>query len=333
MGGSSDRALTRLVCGGAVLDHQGPDLRMTLVIAFSTVNDSFIVSDRMVSLSRRNGKFAGEHDSASNKAVVYIADDGVLALGYTGSAYVHGIPTDKFIAECLYDEGIPPDVFMGNRSRQLGGTVSDRLHALRQLCAQDWAGDYVEVLAVGYRDHRRMLRPFSISFTLGEPYVGGIDFSLQLTPERSHIIRSVGASVSQTEAQAALTQSTLAQNLGNPDHVPDFLHRVIKNKSMIDPTVGPDIMSIRVRGRERTVESHFISDVIYTDPDEDILTDLPVAFTPWLLGWQTFIAPSHVASSEPIALRSGEWTCLLHGLPTDPSRGVLISGQRRKPKP
>lgn len=305
---------------------------MTLVVGFSTTTESFLASDRMVSLAHRSGRFAGQHDSASNKTVIYIADDGVLALAYTGSAYVHGIPTDKFIAECLYDEGIPPGVFFGNRSRQLGGTVADRLHALRQLCANDWTGGYVEILAVGYRDHRRVLRPFSVAFQLGQRFSGGIDFKLNLSPTQSHFVGSVGATVSTTEAASALAQSTLSKHPGNPDHVPDFLRLIIKNKAAVDRTVGDDVMLIRIRGRERQVDSHFISDRDY-NADEGVLEDLPVAFTPWLIGWQTFIAPSHIASPAPLCLSSGEWTGRLFGLPTDSGRGQLLSAQPRKPMP
>lgn len=133
---------------------------MTLVLGVFTLTDSFLVTDRLVSLQRRGGGFAREHEDTSNKNVIYVADDGVIALGYTGRAYVHGIPTDKFIAECLYDEGIPNEVFMGNRIRRLSGKVGDRLFALRRLCSENWTAGFVRILAVGYRDYRRLLRPF-----------------------------------------------------------------------------------------------------------------------------------------------------------------------------
>src|SRR5207253_2787336 len=56
---------------------------------------SLHVSDRLVS------KGGTPHDLLANKTVLLRAADGLLALGYTGPAYIEGKPTDTWIAETV----------------------------------------------------------------------------------------------------------------------------------------------------------------------------------------------------------------------------------------
>ncbi len=70
---------------------------MTLVLSVATPAFSLQVGDRLVS------KGGVPHDPRSNKSVVCRATDGVLAFGYTGPAFVGGLPTDTWIADVLTD--------------------------------------------------------------------------------------------------------------------------------------------------------------------------------------------------------------------------------------
>ncbi|HEX3173324.1 MAG TPA: hypothetical protein VHQ43_03775 [Solirubrobacterales bacterium] len=65
---------------------------MTLVLSVSTPAYSLQVSDRLVS------KGGAPHDPLANKNVVLRATDGLLTFGYTGLAFLDGMPTDTWIA-------------------------------------------------------------------------------------------------------------------------------------------------------------------------------------------------------------------------------------------
>ncbi len=66
---------------------------MTLVLSVATPAFSLQVSDRLVS------KGGEPHDPLANKNVVLRATDGLLVFGYTGLAFLDGLPTDTWIAD------------------------------------------------------------------------------------------------------------------------------------------------------------------------------------------------------------------------------------------
>jgi hypothetical protein len=49
-------------------------------------------SDRLVTV--RRGDDTHPYDAAANKAILFVAQDAVVAIGYTGTAYLDGAPTD-----------------------------------------------------------------------------------------------------------------------------------------------------------------------------------------------------------------------------------------------
>jgi hypothetical protein len=78
---------------------------MTLVLAVATPAYALHVSDRLVS------KGGAPHDPLANKTVVFRATDGLVAFGYTGPAFIEGVPTDTWLADaisggcCVDDDG------------------------------------------------------------------------------------------------------------------------------------------------------------------------------------------------------------------------------------
>jgi hypothetical protein len=68
---------------------------VTLVISVATPGYGLHVSDRLVS------KAGAPYDAYANKTIVFRATDGVVVFGYTGSAFLDGIPTDTWIADVV----------------------------------------------------------------------------------------------------------------------------------------------------------------------------------------------------------------------------------------
>ena len=68
---------------------------MTLILSVATPAYALHVGDRLVSTD------GTPHDRLANKSVVFRAGDGLLAFGYTGPAFLRGVPTDTWIADAL----------------------------------------------------------------------------------------------------------------------------------------------------------------------------------------------------------------------------------------
>ncbi|WP_157960492.1 hypothetical protein [Marinimicrobium alkaliphilum] len=72
---------------------------MTLILGAIAPNHAFHVSDRLV--TRRRGVTYQPFDTHSNKTVVFRAKDAIVAIGYSGLAFIDGVPTDTWITNSL----------------------------------------------------------------------------------------------------------------------------------------------------------------------------------------------------------------------------------------
>lgn len=90
---------------------------MTLVLSVATPAYSLQVSDRLVS------KGGEPFDPLANKSVVLRATDGLLAFGYTGLAFLDGMPTDTWIA----------DRISGGACAEIGGALAYGSFAVRDV--------------------------------------------------------------------------------------------------------------------------------------------------------------------------------------------------------
>ena len=76
---------------------------MTLILRAVAQAVAHQVGDRLVLAAR--GKQLSLHDALSNKQVVVVAADALVAVGYAGLAYLRDRPTDDVIAEAV--AGLP----------------------------------------------------------------------------------------------------------------------------------------------------------------------------------------------------------------------------------
>jgi hypothetical protein len=78
---------------------------MTLVIGGLTRGYVFHASDRLTTVTSTAKNPDNAWDIHSNKTVIVVGSDCWLVIGYTGLAYLDGIPTDQFIASVLANRG------------------------------------------------------------------------------------------------------------------------------------------------------------------------------------------------------------------------------------
>jgi hypothetical protein len=86
---------------------------MSLVLTAACPIFTVQVSDRLISTeARRPGPATNEpvtrrpYDALSNKSIVYRASNAMVSMGYVGSAYLEGKPTDEWLAERLWGESL-----------------------------------------------------------------------------------------------------------------------------------------------------------------------------------------------------------------------------------
>jgi len=75
---------------------------VTLVISQASRWCALQVTDRLVTQGSR------PFDEASNKNIIFVADDASVTMGYTGIGYLDDVTTDEWIACQLGGQGIKP---------------------------------------------------------------------------------------------------------------------------------------------------------------------------------------------------------------------------------
>jgi len=91
---------------------------MTLILARASAEFILQVTDRLVTNKQTKQPF----DKVANKNILYFASNAVVAIAYTGDAYLADVPTDHWIAEKLAGMEIDPE----NPPANLFGQIKPR---------------------------------------------------------------------------------------------------------------------------------------------------------------------------------------------------------------
>ncbi|MBS0532712.1 MAG: hypothetical protein JSR72_01525 [Proteobacteria bacterium] len=109
---------------------------MTLVLSAATPGFVIQAADRLLTKTVRNQTRAS--DPIANKTIVYRATDALVAISYSGVAYVRSQPTDEWLAELLWGapiargpDGNGPPAF-GFAARPNAWTIDRAIDALRR---------------------------------------------------------------------------------------------------------------------------------------------------------------------------------------------------------
>lgn len=148
---------------------------MTQTFSVITRRCVFHVSDRL--LTQGTTQF----DPNSNKTVVFRAPDAQVIVGYSGRAYLDGLPTDTFIAQALIGvslSGTGALIPVGKPASWVDiGRAVERLRveceaALQRLPISDQVGHGLEISIVGWRQRPRNLRITPLVWTIDRPKGG-----------------------------------------------------------------------------------------------------------------------------------------------------------------
>lgn len=318
--------------------------RMTMVGAAAAPGFAVLVSDRLVTLARGR-EFAGEHDAMANKTVVYLGHDGLLLLGYTGSAYLNGVPTDEWIAQVLWgppfyrnpDGGLPTAV-RGNNDGPRG--INQVLLTLRRRLSEVPNGRKVSVVASGWRSRRRRLYPILISFSGADPCLASPSMVLRPPRRREFVHEVVGALPPPEVVEAALAEPRHQPRNGHEaaDWVVSLFTSVIRRTAAQNPTVGPHVMTVtvphpanrRISCRFDPKTTHYAC-FAHAQPE----ARTPTVFSPWIVSEFGYQSPMVMGGIAGFKTKFREWEVEFLGFdaPSAMEGFGFVLDQRRRPMP
>jgi hypothetical protein len=312
---------------------------MTTVLAASCPAFAVVVSDRLVTLARPTGEYLGQHDSLANKSVVLITSDAVLAIGFAGTAYLDGIPSDQWLAQVLWGAPLAPKgrrelptAIGGRRPGRRG--IANILFDVRARLARVRGGRDISFLAVGWRFRRRRLVPVAIEIrALG---VRGERDHLSMRPPRALELRQhmIGIAPSEETFLSAYRDAPPQPKtkLEVAGWLADTYASVIRGAAAVDKRVGPHVMQVILpEPFRRRIVCKF-------DPQKSHfgrlgeLATVPIAFTPWVItdyGFQSACAVSGLSFKRIV----NGWSIEFAGPPPRDEEYGFVAPQPRRPRP
>ena len=324
---------------------------MTLILTLVTPQYVLQVSDRLVT---RAGQ---EFDPASNKNLIYLAKNALVTIGYSGAAYLEGVPTDRWIAQRLWGQELPQQFayLAGRAPRWL--TVGESIEALRCGCEEASCRlppQYQpQIVLAGWqwRPHRArcaVLRPilYEIRSSKGSP--GSVKYETKHLPRYWHWERPRLFLVSRIPEDSPLSNASLAELIDrlrdavtSPEVSRELLVATVRDMAKRSRVVGADCMCIFIPRL-----SYGIADASYVPADKPLSLvaegrepfEVPATYTPWIVAPASVQAPCVLVGGTPAGL--GPVTLTMRGPEapgevTIPQTGFhiqsLLSSQLRPP--
>lgn len=315
------------------------------------------VADRLVTT---DGK---KFDPASNKSLIYLAKNAIVTIGYSGLAYLDGIPTDEWIARTLWGEDLPRrddgravgHTFGGGQSTDIGRAIervrSGSENALRK-DRTPLKARFLQIVLAGWQwrrmGSRTVWRPI-LHVISSERQNGQIRCDVDSLARYWHYERGLRDGklrppfmilpIPVTTDNPTPYMSELITRLEPVAYLPDTsrqtLVKEIRTQAASVPTIGKDCMCIYVPPpSDSVVEVEYIAagwepsisarDKIYS-----------ASYSPWIIGRATLHAPSIILGMQEAQI--GPFVVRLRGPspPKGPGPRLIAASisQKRPPKP
>lgn len=303
---------------------------MTLILSVATPAYALHVSDRLVSAG---GK---PFDPLANKTVVFRARDGLVAIGYTGMAFIDGLPTDSWIANGI-SQGAASQAggsmsFGQFQVRDLGSSLLNLCQNLRGKRFQNFGG---EIVAVGWQwqQKRRRSRARDVLWVLHSGS-GRLSWD-QLVPrpieEQRQVFRMTSTGDWPLGSQAWRELLAQVGQAGrNWELVEDLLVAAIRRASNARPgTIGAHCMTVLLR------PAGYPNALVRFSPTSPHLgaafdQQVEVAYSPWLIAPDAILSPS--ASVGGMSTEQGLLTFSME-FPPPPQEQILKGAFQSQERP
>ena len=226
---------------------------MTLIISNASRYFVLQISDRLVTKS--NITF----DEFANKSIVFSGLNGILAISYTGLAFIGETPTDQWLSEKLIGETFPNErilpalgfgktkfVHIGPALNTLKKSLSeDAISAIKPELRQYWIDSPFYLSIAGWLWGSKGFRP--IIGWLEKPSRKN-DFKLEFNPRHSIYGNKFAISILPTSKKNQETMHNLINLLckRNINETEKIIIGVMQEISKSDPSVGADYISILI---------------------------------------------------------------------------------------
>jgi hypothetical protein len=266
---------------------------MTLILARVTGQFIIQVSDRLVSNVTTQTPF----DPMANKCILYIASNAVVAIAYTGTAYINHIPTDQYLAQILLGQVIDPNniPMMSTEIRNKSDIGLSMRKILEELNSQGNLLDIILTYQGWQWDHKGHVRPivgvinkdsqnkrYSISQEKRDFYLAG---SLTISTPRSNLSEEEINKLS-----IALRNKTIIES-------EEILINEIRRISAENQWVGPHCMSISIP-HPSTPNIHInFSEYISTEKPESKrknFKQMDFSYSPWVISQNIYLPPNEI---------------------------------------
>jgi len=278
------------------------------------------------------------HDILSNKALLCRLPDALIAISYTGPAYVHTLPTDQWIAQTIsgvsYDTPSKPSALaignigtkipIGLMLLRLKNEFNSMISNLSNRQRTQWKSYLFAIVIDGWQWNSKVhYRP--VLYRLVKP-LGSTRIVIEMKPRNWYVDRRVKVIMSPSGHLHDSELKHLSSDIyGVPPPVAlsrmaDTIQLVSSRSSL----VGPHSVAIWLPPpTRRYAEVHYIPGT--RAPDQ-----FPVAYSPWVVGPGYVHAPSEIVGDYSDQI--GNWKIkFVH--PFRSTGGGSVDGQRRKGPP
>jgi hypothetical protein len=286
---------------------------MTLNLTLLTHDYAMQVSDRVLTERTSRQQF----DALTNKNVVFQARDGLVSICYAGPAYLEHVPTDTWIACKLAGEDIAPfrdgqglwggrpGIMLRSGPKKPWLDIGQSVQLLRQELAALNLVDRLDVMVAGWQEHKRGMRPIcwgidakGTTTTAESPLHRYWHYERSPDGGRRYYLAEIpgdpGAWLSRSELYRLVALLMPADR--SPDAALRWLIWAVRYVAGKTSAVGPDCMCILLPNPNKHPELFVRYEPVvearaYLVKGEEVVEELPAAFTPWLVGPQIHAPP------------------------------------------
>jgi hypothetical protein len=268
---------------------------VTLIVGFACPDYVLQVGDRLTTRKRSDLTYES-WDELANKSVVFLARDACVAIGYSGPAFLAGMPTDKWIARAIQE-----DAFRGPaggtrfgqlpRTYDIGQSLEKLVSAVDSLPTDRWPSP-LTVQVIGWQWHVRKPREWPFALRL----VRAVNSCAKLSRSPRYWGWERGGFAVQTipptrlDPTAAINARLAHQSELFADFVEAVVLEQIRSVSARLPTVGSDCMSILIQLHIPNIRLRYCPKAT---PDG-------IAYTPWILAPTLTMPPQALYGAPPV---------------------------------
>lgn len=314
---------------------------MTLHLSHISPVAAIQLSDRLITVA------GNKYDSDSNKTLVLMGSNGIVAISYCGLAYLGATPSDNFIAKSLI--GDPPLLhgripMRGSNTFKNKRTIDQIIHKIVGDLENWFVRSYQDkkqffgISVCGWRARRHYCEPilFSIvkearsdKFTYCDVPARHWWWSLE---SQTNNLPKGYLNGAELKAIASLPEiSTYFDGKTFIDERKKCFLSIIRRAADSTGLVGHDAISVIMQPMNRSGNVYVeLEPLVRREIQDALLGEIPVTYTPWIIGSSSYFAPS-IFSGGQLTYHTDGFNIILNA----PSNhvGVLQMGSVSRPPP